>query len=320
MGAVGVGQQQLVCALSSTQTPEPSTSGTNPFVGAMLDTKYYTAKLRLCAVDAGVVVDPLSPKDPVAVVRMAHAVILLWDTTRPDTLDSVCKLFVASGDVNPGPEKRGNPEVRLLVGIDGQASDTCNKHMESNQENTVHSWCDQHGFECLYCAMNTEELKTMSTNWCSGGRGASLLAAENQGGAARIVEALQCCLWPGLEMKKNIGTAHIEEQGESGNSSMEASKPNGVMQQVGEMPGLSDEPSSGSTAPSDIAKQGVLHEKCCSASNDTSAESLEHLAEQMRTVRALGDDGQRRERACDLALKLAQTWGIDSDSEEENEP
>jgi hypothetical protein len=97
VGALGVGQQQLVCALSSTQTPEPSTFGTNPFVGAMLDTKYYTAKLRLCAVDAGVVVDPLSPNDPVAILRMAHAVILLWDTTRPDTLDSVCELFVASG-------------------------------------------------------------------------------------------------------------------------------------------------------------------------------------------------------------------------------
>jgi len=286
-----------------------------------VDTKYYTAKLRLCAVDAGVLVDPLSTNDPVAVVRMAHALILLWDTKRPDTLASVCELFAASGDVNPGLETKGNPDVRLLVGIDGQASDTCNKHIESNQESTIQSWCAQHGFECLYCAMNTEELKTLSTNWCSGGRGASLLAAEKQGGAARIVEALQCCLWPGLEMKKNIGAASIEGQGEPANKSMESSKPNRVMQPFGETPELSDEPSSGSFAPMDGAKQDMLHQTCCSASVDASIESIEHLAEEMRAVRALGDDPQRRERACDLALKLAQSLGIDSDSEgEESEP
>ena len=116
--------------------------------------------------------------------QAATAVVIFWSTTQPDTFKRASTLYDSE------VEKGTGYSLRLCVAVG--AEDTLGAA-------EAQSWCIERGFEMLHCSLDEQGLIGVTERWRdSAGKGASLLASDSRG-AVCIVEAMECCCWPGAE-------------------------------------------------------------------------------------------------------------------------
>ncbi|CAE8639917.1 unnamed protein product [Polarella glacialis] len=216
-------------------------------------------------------------------VGRAAGLVLVWaPALGAGSLEAVCALFDHTWPPTGSEDRSGSggPGVKLLVMVEEGAC-------EGDAQRAV-AWCAERGFELLVVCSLTEpaSLQAVARHWLAAGAGTPLLSGDSlqsesvdsENSAVRIVEALQCHAWPGLELKKTASEKRAmgskEETGQKSLKELEKAKK---------------------------AESGV--------------DEMETLAQQMKEVRALSDDQQRRDRACDLAMRMAASFGIDTDSD-----
>lgn len=155
-------------------------------------------------------------------------------------------------------------------------------------EFVAEEWCAAYGFEYFTCSFGPAEMAAMRTAWHGDGAGVPLLSADaaNPTGPLRLVEAFQCHAWPGLELKRPGGDTDPDDQAVS-QQHASASKP----------------------------AVGAVDQAECS-SDDEAVESFEHIAGEMKQIRAISDEEERRERAAEMATRLAKSFGLSDDEEE----
>mmetsp|Transcript_22947 Transcript_22947/g.78157 ORF Transcript_22947/g.78157 Transcript_22947/m.78157 type:complete len:692 (-) Transcript_22947:107-2182(-) len=313
-GAPGLGQHELVQAMAGVEVFGDRT------VEAELNTKYYRARLSFCAVDLDLAEDSADVPEQ---LRSASAVLLLCAVGHQVNFDSMCRLYAGAwpSDVADEADKDQGQKsdarallrlgggcgagVRLLVAV-GDGGGSCGKD-HTAWENKARLWCAENGLEFVRCTLDGASLEAVAARWRVGGRGgAPLLAEPDAEGAAalRIVEALECHAWPNMEMQTSTssstagrraaatvaeGGGHVPEVAPSKAAAAEVSKAKGVQR-------LDD-----------------CEEGCHSAEN--TVEAIGRFADEIRSVRATADEGARRDKACDLAMKLAEAFGVDSDSD-----
>lgn len=265
-GVTGAGHQELASAITAGQ-PARRTQ-------VILETKYYQAQLLLIAADIDESVTAAS-----ALVQAASGLVLVCDAAKFDTLQAAQDMYDASQNVSKddsaGCDRSATScGVKLVVVADrGDGSS-----LDADQFSRISEWCADRGFELLCCKTTESDLKALAARWHSGGAGTPLLRSSAPEGCEliRLVEALECNAWPGMEAKKKSGAVPAAPSPEKGS---------------GKQPGDADEVSA------------------------VAVENFEHLSQEIQKVREIEDDQKRKERACDIAMKLAASLGIDSDSD-----
>mmetsp|Transcript_9252 Transcript_9252/g.25912 ORF Transcript_9252/g.25912 Transcript_9252/m.25912 type:complete len:655 (-) Transcript_9252:40-2004(-) len=298
-GARGLGKRELVRALAGA-----SPGACAGWAEGILETRYYRVRLRFAVLDTddttqsspGATPSDMALCQNFGLLGFAEGLIILWDVSRPETLVRACEAYerslkpktdsrlVAEESEGINDERRtGVAGVRLCVAVAMDVGDLPSAPPEHRHEAQSREWCASYGFEHLHCTLRNGDFEALSRRWRSGGCGRPLLAGEGgEDGACRIVEALQCHTWPGLEVK----TRQLGPGAATGGSARSA------------------EPLEAPAAAAPREETGAV-----------AVEALEHFMEEIRQVRAITDEGQRRERACDVAMQLAESLGIDSDED-----
>jgi len=294
VGAMGLGKRSLVRALAGTLLGT-GTCGNNAVAEAVLETKYYSAQIRFRVLDVPII-DVGAQLTEVDDIRSASAIILVWDPAHPETWagaqqaheahwpqasdNEVCGADDAGTKDRSGRSRAG--PVRLCVAAGDRAAP------RGAKAEAVFNWCIEHSFEYLQCELGDAALEALARRWRDGSMcGTPLLATDEGTNAERIVEALECHAWPGLKWKQRpaLGEGASAEVGATVDQ-------------------LHAEQAASESAPG----AGRGREKAAAA-----VESMEGMAEEMRQVREMTDEGRRRERACELAMRLAESLGEDSD-------
>jgi len=153
------------------------------------------------------------------------------------------------------------------------------------------SWALEKGFEYLSCKLDSKSLEAFGRGVEGGHR---LLDESSQCSSARIVEALQCHAWPNMKLvKRNDPAASIakEAEDEQHRQAKEVAKVDKF-----DPPKRLDE-TTNKTA-------------------ESAVEAIDHFAAEIKSVRNTTDEAERRARACDVAMRLAEALGVDeSDSD-----
>lgn len=287
-GAAGVGKRDLVRALTR-QKENSSIGEESAMVEAVLQTKYYSARLRFCVVDVeegpGVLCGQAAE-----LVGSASGLLLLWDPSRSETLACARRVGEACGS-------RPGAGVRLCVAIEArQSGGEGGRRHELDRE--ALEWCAEQGFEHLRCSLCVYDLEALQRRWCSGTGGGTPLLSEEDGdsGAVRIVEALECHAWPGLMPK--AAPVFAPPRSAAGSSA----------------------PGAEATAPVPVDPPCVARAEAAGLGGvggpEGAVDIMERFAEEIKSVRAISDDDKRRDRACDMAMQLAAALGVDdSDSD-----
>merc|ERR1712187_162095 len=165
-----------------------------------------------------------------------------------------------------------------------------------------------HFFEYLQCPLQAADLQMVRKRWLASGRGsASLLSAQDDcEGADRIVEALECHTWKDLEWKdssKDSEQRHLDS--EDGGASQNGSK-------------TADAPLASRSHATDGANGAPRRdENEAEHGNERAVEDFEQFVEDIRKVREMPDDASRRDRAAEVALRVAKSFGLDYESDED---
>lgn len=277
-GARGLGKRGLVRAINGNTICAGGEADMNTL--CTLRTKYYSARLQIRVVDLDGDSELIAES-----LKAATAVVIFWSTTQPDTFQRASTLYDSE------VEKGTGYSLRLCVAVG--AEDTLGAA-------GAQSWCIERGFEMLHCSLDEQGLIGVTERWRdSAGKGASLLASDSRG-AVCIVEAMECCCWPGAEESSvacagKPAAAHSSTLAEQTTSDSEKA-----------------ERTTGSTAKPNV-------EAVCDAegADEKSLDMLEHMMGEVRSVRSIEDRDQRLQRAEVVAMQLAQALGVDSDDDED---
>jgi hypothetical protein len=263
-----------------------------------LKTKYYHRCLRFQAIDLDVKKDEkeeiasASAESPstLSLLKDAEGVLLVCDALRPETFTRVQQLYDAACPM-PCEENceefgEGIEAVQLCLAIDN--SDGPNE----DEEDKARLWCADHFFEYLRCPLREDDLKRVRKRWSSGSRNASLLSMDDEDGIERIVEALECHTWKDIDLE--------DESAFPDDLDAKTCAP--------------DNDSQAAEAENGSAKHGPSKEDL---GTDQAVEMMEYFTEEIKKVRDLPDDAHRRDRAAEIALRVAKSWGLDSDDDDD---
>eukprot|EP00928_Gymnodinium_smaydae_P001132 TRINITY_DN10410_c0_g2_i3.p1 TRINITY_DN10410_c0_g2~~TRINITY_DN10410_c0_g2_i3.p1 ORF type:complete len:731 (-),score=211.68 TRINITY_DN10410_c0_g2_i3:30-2222(-) len=191
-----------------------------------LETKHYVARARCSALDIadsaernGAAGGGAQSSRAAAVqeaLRAADAVVLLWDSSEQDSFARVRSLYE---NACPAPEDADAEEeeerdrVLLCVAADEGAPD--GEGDDGGGEDF--DFCMDRGFEPIRCALDDASLRDARARFLGApeGSGGSLLESDVDGTAGRIVEALLCHVWPGLQRKQAMAGAASADDGAS---------------------------------------------------------------------------------------------------------
>eukprot|EP00929_Paragymnodinium_shiwhaense_P090111 TRINITY_DN50324_c0_g1_i1.p1 TRINITY_DN50324_c0_g1~~TRINITY_DN50324_c0_g1_i1.p1 ORF type:complete len:660 (+),score=163.86 TRINITY_DN50324_c0_g1_i1:67-2046(+) len=263
---------------------------------ALVDTKYYTARIRLAAykwpADAG-------REDE---LRSASGIVLVWDgVSEPPPfwrLRSIGEFLGVGGSTLVAESAAAGAPAQLKLSL-LLTGDSCGRDLDE----AAQLWCAESGFEHLPVSggLDAAGLAALQRRWRSdsGGVNSGILAgtpllandtgSRSEHACCRIAEALACHMWSSMEPKGSSGKAGISE---------------GV-------PGRAD----GSTTKQDLQKKPPKPEPVKEETNgsEMGVDMFQQYAEEMKKVRAIDDHEIRRERACDVAMKLAGMFGFDNE-------
>lgn len=276
VGDVAMGQK-LLKALA---VPSSCLESKDTALG-VIKNKYYSARVqyRLVATSAATA----------AQLEAAEALVLLWDLQN-EQLKQLQALFPAEA-LDDGPDR-----VQICLAVDGEGVG-----------DAAREWCIDQGFEYLSCTLGNEDLKMLEQR-CqqpAASRRTGLLDEDSENSVLRLMEALEChSSWPG---RQPIASSPEKPPVESQQPTAEEdAKRNGYT-------ALADAPGK----PAD-SKEPVQIEKVHDRIQDddfAEADEFEKFAREMKEIREMRDHQSRKDRACDLALRLAASLGVDSDSD-----
>lgn len=188
-GAKGTRTRRLLSALAGVDGLHDAQTA----VGT-LETKYYSVRLAYSAVD----LEPDSAPGPE--FESASAVLLLWDTSRPETFADVKRVTAAltSDDDDDVDVDR----VQICIAVDEDDSNP-----DGIEDDAERAWCAGHGFEFLRCTLRDVDLSAVQSRVESGRRGifGGMLDADAEDSALRIVEAMESHEWPTLKLREAPG-------------------------------------------------------------------------------------------------------------------
>lgn len=328
-GAPSTGKRRLVRALADGLT----LGGEERLAYGRLDTKYYSARVCYQIVD-------LEPEDArgesggSSLPHDAEATILLWDLARPETLGCARRAVAALREQRPYDREGGEAEeeeegVRLCVAVKGLGDGGAASRQEEALEEEALSWCAEHGFEHLCCAFDDSDLAAVRARLqvAREGSSAGLLERDTDGTALRILEALECHSWPGLTMKSQQGqglqrggaatAAAAAPAAELGAAAATRERAQGPGAGEAEAEAEAAAPAAPAMPGPAAAPAGRAQKKGVDA-DANAGEAIERLSDEIRAVRAMENDAERRQRACEVAMRLAEALGVDSDSEDGN--
>ncbi|CAJ1461626.1 unnamed protein product [Effrenium voratum] len=217
----------------------------------------------------------------------AEAVIFVWEVEQSETFKLIQGLV-------RDEEEEGPDRVQLCVAVGA----------DSEQLDGAREWCIDHGYEFLCCPLGGDDLQSLKERSSAGDRRTGLLDDVPENSILRLMEALEChSSWSSLTAKKPAAAIAVEP---------EQQQPAKRAETNGYTP-LPDAPK----AKCDVSKPTGM-EKVHDRIQDedlAEADEFEKLAHEMKEVRAMEDHAARRDRACDLAMRLASALGVDSDSD-----
>mmetsp|Transcript_50249 Transcript_50249/g.92840 ORF Transcript_50249/g.92840 Transcript_50249/m.92840 type:complete len:354 (-) Transcript_50249:44-1105(-) len=262
-------------------------------VFASLETKYYTARLRMRVVD--VEIDTVSSASAPS-LGDADGLILLWDVQQPSTFTAITSYYVSA---SPDGSHGERDAVRLCVAV---LPDQCDGS-EGSDEFVMHAaeWCADNGFEHVCCQLTQAALATARSRWLQqDSRGASLLGEDEDESANRIVEALECHSWPGLQPR----TAGAKQR-------------QGPVQSEAQPPQEAEEPAAieQSKAEETLAKRSE-DSPAPAQEEELSVDMMERFTDEIRQVRKMEDPHARQERAMEVAMQMARSWGLEDDDDD----
>lgn len=262
----------------------------------ILENKYYSVRLQyrvLAVADLGKLEEAIAS---------AEAVILVWDVHHPQPFYAIKDVITGPDDPETEEADEGTDRVQLCLAVDnGDGSEAV-----ANDQEEVWSWCLEHGYELLQCSLRSDDLQALRyrVEGARQGRPLGLLSDESDGTVIRVLEALEChASWTGLEPKARSTQRTVDEQ----------SRPAVIAQAAG-LDAIDDSADPAGRADTEAGKNGY---QALEAQDDEfeAAEEFEKLAGEMKDIRSMADHAARKERACEVALRLASTLGIDSDSD-----
>lgn len=300
----------------------PSSSSTSLWT---LDTRYYTATLslersRIAGDDAGAPLEEGS----------TEAVILVFDPARGETFTAATEWWSALLASNPGTEgeesdglqqQQGQqPAVKLCVahGANDEGDDEENGSGGNGcWRAEAEAWCVDNAFELIEVSSSAPPPSSSSDD------------DGSTGGIARLRDALSAHAWPGLVLK-----SPEEVEAARRAAVAEAEEKRKRQRQKKEGGGANEEGESeygGAYVPPPPPPLAALHDEGDddfdllvappSPRGAAGAEGLEQLLRSLAAARAAAatlSDEERRERAAEMALRLAEALGIeDGESEEE---
>ena len=284
VGDVTIGRK-LLKALGHAESGDTATG--------IIKNKYYAARVQYRLVSTG---EATSEN-----MASAEALILLWD--QQDELQRIQKLFPSHTDdetLDDGPDR-----VQLCLAVD--QADEAVEVVDGARE-----WCIDHGFEFLSCTLSNEDLEALAQR-CQepvASRRPGLLDDESENSVLRLMEALEChSSWPTMEPIKAAEV--VPAKAVPAEAATEDPKGNGYT-------ALPDAPEAPKASQPADSKEAVQIEKVHDRMQDddfAEADEFEKFAREMKEIRGMNDHGARRDRACDLALRLAASLGVDSDSD-----
>merc|ERR1712232_259731 len=187
----------------------------------MGDTKYYSARVRYCCVDVG---ENALNAEVLEMLQTADAIIFLWDVASPEALTIIQRtgkeaLGLLDAEADFDDEEEEDPErdrVQLCVAVETRPPDDA---MDKNEDD-ARSWCARNGFEHLRCTFNDSDFDAIRERrrLASAGKFGGLLDTDTDGTAMRILEAIECYQWPGLEKR-------VAASGARKDCSLEPAKP-----------------------------------------------------------------------------------------------
>ncbi|CAE7815640.1 Aste57867_9313 [Symbiodinium sp. CCMP2592] len=262
----------------------------------ILENKYYSVRLQY-----RVLASAELPGNLEEAVATAEAVILVWDVHHPQPFYGIKDVIKGSDDPEAEEADEGTDRVQLCLAVDNGSSEAAFPDQEE-----VWSWCLEHGYEMLQCPLRSGDLQALRhrVEGARQGRPLGLLSDESDGTVIRVLEALEChASWTGLEPKARSTQRTVDEQ----------SRPAAVEQAPG-LDAIGDSADPHGSADAEAGKSGY---QALEAQDDEfdAAEEFEKLAGEMKDIRNMEDHAARKERACEVALRLASTLGIDSDSD-----
>lgn len=294
VGVSGVGHRDLAQALTGSELDSRGCAE------VALKTKYYHRRLRFQAIDLDVKKDdkeesanaPVESSSTLSLLKAAEGVLLVCDVLRPETFTRVQQLYDTACPM-PCEENceefgEGIEAVQLCLAIDN--SDSPN---EEDEEDNARVWCADHFFEYLRCPLRDDDLKRARKRWSSGGRNASLLSMDDDDGIERIVEALECHTWKDIDLEDESAIPDDLDAAEKC---------------------APDNDTKAAEAENGSAKHGPDKEDL---GTEQAVEMMEYFTEEIKKVRDMPDDAHRRDRAAEIALRVAKSWGLDSDDDDD---
>jgi len=292
LGAPSVGKRRLLQAMSGADAASQS-------IEAEMETKYYTVKLKFHIIDA---LDGEGDQGgAVSLLEESSGVLLLWDSSRPETLATATRVYERAEI-----QKMRECGVKLCI----EVLTTETSESKSTPSLPVLDWCAEHGFEHLRCPFQEADLVAVQRRWQNQQTtGISLLTGdENMDSAERIVEALECHAWPGLVLKSTAESTKAKKH-----------------DKFKEAPG-NDHPTSHKTDEANLGPAEKIEKeaptkpekggKSTQSQKQDPAQMMDCLAHEMREVRNIKDDAERRERAAEVAMRLAESLGIDDSDDD----
>jgi len=265
-------------------------------VFASLETKYYTARIRFRVMD--VEIDSTVSGPAATSLTSADGLILLWDVQRPSTFTAItCYFLAANADGNYGERDA----VRLCVAVLPEQCDGS----ESSDECVLRAaeWCADNGFEHVCCPLTQAALESARGRWLQqDSRGASLLGDDEEESANRIVEALECHSWPGLQPRA------ADEKQLQGPTTCTVQPIQEVAKPAAVEPPRVEEPQAHR---GEKAIAGPAQEQ----EEELSVDMVERFTDEIRQVRKMEDPLARQERAMEVAMQMARSWGLEDDED-----
>jgi len=283
-----------------------------------LKTKYYNRRLRFQVIDldvkshctssekdsnAQLPSEATESSSTLSLIKAAEGVLLVCDALRPETFTRVQQVYDAACPL-PSEDKleeyaESMEAVQLCLAIDSSGAPERLEGDAANEddplEHVARMWCADHFFEYLSCPLREEDLKRVRKRWSSGSRNASLLSMDDDSDSAeRIVEALECHTWKDIDLKDDCD--NLDHDGSNDGSLDNATEATEVVN---------------GSAKHGKGKQDV--------GNEQAVEMMEHFTEAIKKVRDMPDDAHRRERAAEIATRMAKSMGLDSDDDDDDQ-
>jgi len=295
LGPECVGARRLAVALSSAGAASNVDPGKEDVFGSV-ETKYYTARLRFRVVDVETD-SKVSGGSPQQRFADADGVVLLWDVQQPSTFKAITEYYSSA---TAGTSDGDRDAVRLCVAVlpSEGASSTVDETILGAAE-----WCADNGFEHVCCQLTEAALAAARARWLQvDSRGAALLGEDDEDTATRIVEALECHSWPSLTPRT------APPSGGSGAATTSASQQESV----------SSSNTSAATQEVALSRKAAANQVLVQEDKDAelSVDMMERFTDQIKQVRQMEDTHARQERAMEVAMQMAKTWGLEDDDDD----